>query len=40
MLKGQLIMSQILIISLGIFTFLMVSTLVLDALLYQDEQEL
>lgn len=33
-------MAKILIISVGVFVFLMVSTLVLDALLYQDEQEL
>lgn len=32
-------MTQILILFLGIFGFLVVITLVLDALLYQDEQK-
>ena len=33
-------MSQILILFLGIFGFLVVVTIILDALLYQDEQQL
>ena len=32
-------MSQILILFLGVFGFLVVLTLVLDALLYEDEQQ-
>ena len=32
-------MSQILVLFMGVFGFLVILTLVLDALLYQDEQQ-